>query len=315
MWSFWSKPFRSHHHRAWASEKHHLLAWVLSTESARRHYRTTELHTDDTGARMLVDGLGLEIDRVSTSLNTLDGHDTGWWALGKLYTYRAQREPFVHLDNDVFLWRPLPDRLESAPLLAQNPEHVVPGRPYYRPEAFEAVLDGLADAWLPPEWRWYRASGRSQRGECCGIFGGRHNDFVRHYAGQAIRLIEHAPNQTGWRRLADKIAHNNLFEQYLLSACVDYHRDRAGSPYRDIDIAYLFASVDQAFDGTTADQLGYTHLIADAKRNPQLADRLEARVARDHPAHYERCLSYLERDRDAPVGAAWPERDAHGELD
>jgi len=75
---------------------------------------------------MLVDGIGLEFDRVSTSLNALDAHDPGWWALGKLYTYRAQREPFVHLDNDVFLWRPLPERLASAPLLAQNPEPLRP---------------------------------------------------------------------------------------------------------------------------------------------------------------------------------------------
>src|SRR6187431_444771 len=64
VWSFWSKPFRSHHHRVWTSEKEHLLAWVLSTQTARQHYGPTELHTDDAGARMLIDGIGLEFDRV-----------------------------------------------------------------------------------------------------------------------------------------------------------------------------------------------------------------------------------------------------------
>ena len=81
VWSFWDKPFQSHHHRVWASERHHLLAWVLSTQTARQHYRTTELHTDDAGARMLVDGIGLEFDRVCVSLNALRAHDPGWWAL------------------------------------------------------------------------------------------------------------------------------------------------------------------------------------------------------------------------------------------
>jgi hypothetical protein len=300
VWSFWSKPFRSHHHRVWASEKHHLLAWVLSTQTARQHYRATELHTDDAGARMLVDGIGLEFDRVCISLNALRAHDPGWWALGKLYAYRSQREPFVHLDNDVFLWRPLPERLMTAPLLAQNPEYFTPGRSYYRPEAFEAALDGLDRAWLPPEWRWYRASGRPQRADCCGVFGGQRDDFIRYYAAQAIRLIEHAPNQTGWDRLRDKIGHNILFEQYLLGACVDYHRARDNSPYRGIDIDYVFPSLDQAFDPTIAARVGYTHLIANAKRNPELADRLEARVARDHPDHYQRCIAYLERRRGAP---------------
>src|SRR4029077_502271 len=125
-------------------------------------------------------------------------HDPAWWALGKLYAYRAQREPFVHLDNDVFLWQPLPDRVESAPLFAQNPDHFEPGRSFYHPEAFEAALNGVGRAWLPREWRWFRSSGRPQRGESCGVFGGRRDDFVRHYAGQAIRLIEHAPNRIGW---------------------------------------------------------------------------------------------------------------------
>ena len=31
VWSFWSKPFAAHRHGSWASEKHHLSAWVLST--------------------------------------------------------------------------------------------------------------------------------------------------------------------------------------------------------------------------------------------------------------------------------------------
>ena len=132
------------------------------------------------------------------------------------------------------------------------------------------------------------------------MFGGQRDDFIRHYAAQAIRLIEHAPNQAGWGRLTDKIGHNILFEQYLLGACVDYHRARGNSPYRGIDIDYVFTSLDQAFDPTIAAQVGYTHLIANAKRNPVLANRLEARVARHHPAHYQRCIAYLERRRGAP---------------
>lgn len=290
VWSFWSKPFRAHHHRVWASEKHHLLAWVLSTQTARRHYHPIELHTDDAGARMLVDGIGLEFDRVCTSLNALHARDPEWWALGKLYAYRAQAEPFVHLDNDVFLWQPLPAGLESAPVLAQNPEYFIPGQSYYQPEAFEWALAGIEDAWLPPEWQWYRANGMAQRAECCGVFGGNRVDFIRHFAAQAIRLIEHPGNQLGWQHLGDKIGHNILFEQYLLAACVEFHQAHSNSPFRDVAIRHLFSSTDEAFDPETAARMGYTHLIADAKRNWQLAGRIETRVARDYPRHYQRCL-------------------------
>jgi hypothetical protein len=290
VWSFWTKPFRSHRQSVWASERHHLLSWVLSVETTRMHYPETFLYTDCAGARLLVDGLGLEFAHVSTELNALEGHDPGWWALGKVYTYRLQTEPFIHLDNDVFLWKPLPQRIESAPVFAQNPEYFVVGASFYQPEKVELVLKRLTDGWLPEEWLWYRASGRAQKGECCGVFGGRRMDFIHHYADVALRLIGHPANQRGWRLLDAKIGHNILFEQYLLSACIEYHRSKPGSPYRDIDIQHLFKSVDDAFNPGNAARVGFTHLIAGAKRNTILAGRLEKRVQRDYPEHYERCI-------------------------
>jgi hypothetical protein len=300
VWSFWSAPFHAHHHRVWLSPRHHLLAWILSTESARRHYAPLVLHTDDAGARLLVDDIGLAFDEVHTGLNVLDGRDAGWWALGKLYAYQAQTEPFIHIDNDVFLWKALPEHLARAPVVAQNPEWFEPGASYYRPEVFETAL-AADDGWLPREWRWYRGSGLPQRGECCGLFGGTRTDFIRHYAAQAIRLVEDGANQRHLRDIDDKIGQNILFEQFLLSACVEFHRHRSGSAYRDISIEYLFESLDEAFDGAAASRLGYTHLIADAKRNPDLADRLERRVSRDYPVLYQRVLDRCRAPASAGV--------------
>lgn len=289
IWSFWSAPFFRHHHRAWSSPRHHLFAWVLSVETARRHCAPLALYTDDAGARLLVDDLGLAFDELHTSLNALDGVNPEWWALGKLHAYGAQDEPFVHVDNDVFLWEPLPDHLQRAPLLAQNPEPFIVGESYYRPELFDAGLTRRG-TWLPPEWRWARRRGGMQRAECCGIFGGTRTDFIRHYTTRAIDLVMHPGNAAALAQLDDKIGHNILFEQYLLGACIDYHRARQESPFADIDIAYLFESIDEAFDEEAAARAGYTHLIADAKRNPELADRLEARVKRDYPSQYARVL-------------------------
>ena len=288
VWSFWSKPFRAHHHRVWASDRHHLLAWILSTQTAGRYYRPLVLYTDDDGARMLVDGLGLEFDEVHTTLNALSHHDADWWAIGKLYAYRSEREPFVHLDNDVFLWKRLPETVESAAVLAQNPEFFLAGQSYYQPEVFEDVLEGRADTWLPVEWRWYRSSGTDLRAECCGVFGGQRIDFIHHYASQAIKIVEHPANRRALQSLDNKIGHNVLFEQFFLGACIEYHSRQSSSPYRDIAVEHVFPSIDDAFDPAIAGEIGYTHLIADAKQNPDLAERLERRVARDYPAHYHR---------------------------
>lgn len=289
VWSFWTRPFTDHYHATWANPIHHLFSWVISLKTVKKHYPRTALYTDDDGARLLVDKLGLEFDEVSTGLNALAAYDPAWWALGKVWTYRAQQEPFIHIDSDVFLWQPLPHDFISAPLFVQCPDFFVPRASYYKPELLESTVSRGGEIWLPAEWVWFRTSGVRQRGESCGIFGGRRIDFIQHYTNQAFKLLEHPANQPGWSFMENKIDHNILLEQYLLAACVDYHRDRATSPFRDIEIKYLFTSLDDALASDDATRLGYTHLVGTAKKNPQIITRMEQRMKRDYPDYYERC--------------------------
>jgi hypothetical protein len=292
VWSLWTKPLTHSRRRGWLSHKHHLLSWILSFESAKRFYPETVLITDDEGARLLVDELGLGFTQVSTELNELDGQDPDWWALGKLYAYQAQTEPFVHIDSDVFLWQPLPDRLARADVFVQNPEPFAHGVFHYQPENVEQAL--AAHGWLPAEWLWYRRARRDrQQGECCGIFGGTRIDFIRHYTGQALRLLNEPSNRRGWERVANKVDSMLLLEQYLLAACVAYHASNSDSPFTGLHLAYLFNSFAEAFSPDCAARAGYTHLIGDAKSNSAVADRLESRVRRDYPERYERCLSLV----------------------
>src|SRR5471032_2830482 len=114
VWSFWSKPFLAFKGRVWLEPLHHLLAWGLSVRLASKHYPDTMLVTDQAGAELLVERLGLRFTHVRTDLEQLRHADVGWWALGKLFAYSVQDRPFVHLDTDVFLWKQLPARLEGA---------------------------------------------------------------------------------------------------------------------------------------------------------------------------------------------------------
>jgi hypothetical protein len=295
VWSFWTRPFQAHHHRVWASEKHHLLSWVLSVETARRHFDSTSLVTDDDGARMLVDRVGLRFDHVSTELNVLDQEDPDWWCLGKLYAYRAQTEPFVHIDSDCFLWSPLPARMTSADLLAQNPETFPYGESgFYRPQIVEVAVRS-ARGWLPDELRWYTAA-RGGGAVNCGIVGGNCLEFIRHYADRAIRLIQHPRNRDAWTSIRDKLSENLVVEQYLLTACLAYHAGRIGSPFHDLDVQYLFRSMEEAFTPRHAARAGFTHMIGLAKADPDLARRLEARVRREYPEQYKRCARYASDD-------------------
>jgi len=264
----------------WLEPRHHLLSWVLSLETARRHFTTTALVTDTVGAELLVEGLGLRFDEVSTQLDRLPASAAGWWGLGKLIAYGSQSRPFIHVDSDVYLWSPLPDRLVTAPVLGQNAELFVPGSSYYEPEALEAVLaDG---GWLPEEWRWIRNRPAPALGAvCCGIVGGTDVEFLAHYAAQASGLVTRDGNQWCLGQLRDCGEHMIVIEQFLLWACLEYHRANPSSRFHDVRIEYLFPTEEKAYDGPASS--AYTHLIGHAKRNQLIVNRLETRVRRQYP--------------------------------
>ena len=288
-WSFWSKPYASFHHNAWMSEKHHLLSWILSVGTAQQYYRDTLLVTDNIGAQLLVNDLGLGFRNVSLELNKLEEADPHWWTLGKLYTYMSQQQPFIHIDNDVFLWKRLPLELSRSPVFAQNPERFTFGEGAYRPDLWEEAVRAV-DGELPSEWTWYTHR-RGSEAVCCGIVGGCDNEFMAYYADRAIHMVQNAQNKRALVTSTEKLGFNILVEQYFLSACVNYHRLCPQSPFFGIDIKYLFATEEEMT--INAERAGYTHLIAGSKRNVGIAERLERRVRQDYPDEYQKLTRYL----------------------
>ena len=279
---------------AWASQLHHLLGWVISVQTAKQHYSRTSLFTDDAGAEILVDGVGLQFDQVTTDLNALHDHDPDWWAVGKIFTHTLQHEPYVHIDNDVFLWKRLPDRMEKSPVLAQNPELYDYGYSRYQVANFEFAVNSVG-GWLPEELKTYLPLGGILRAECCGVVGGNALSFMKHYAQLATKLIEEPRNQPAWPLLNDKQSGNLIFEQYLLAACAHYHQGKPESPFRNVRIEHLFEDENDA--ANTACVCGYTHMISDAKRNPFVIKRLEARARKDFPDLYQRCVDFTRKSR------------------
>jgi hypothetical protein len=72
-----------------------------------------------------------------------------------------------------------------------------------------------------------------------------------------------------------------VIEQFLLWACLEYHRANPSSRFHDVRIEYLFPTEEKAYDGPASS--AYTHLIGHAKRNQLIVNRLETRVRRQYP--------------------------------
>jgi uncharacterized protein DUF6734 len=295
VWSFWSRPFEAHKHRMWATPLCHVLSWGVSVNAARRHYPETVLITDRAGKRLLVDRLGLPFTAVSTELERLNNVHPDWWALGKLVAYSMQDRPFVHIDSDVFLWKALPPDVAGAPVFAQCPEYTHPNGAWGGPHEVEGAF-AESGASLPVEWEWARSrdSGFFKE-ENCGILGGTNTEFLRYYAQTALDLVMDPQYSSAWARLPGKQMYNMLVEQFLLSACVDFHRFHPSSPYRGVRIRHLFPTWGDTGNPDYAARVGYTHLAGDAKSNPVVAKRIEERIKREDPDYLQRCRNVLER--------------------
>jgi hypothetical protein len=231
----------------------------------------------------------LRFDTVSTALDSLRHYDPRWWTLGKLHAYRSETSPFVHIDSDAYLWKAIDPSIIAGDLFAQNAEYFSLGASeFYMPEVLESFLLKRG-GWLPTEWLWARTVfGACQKGIACGVFGGQNLAFIRYYAELAFRLITDSRNAALLPNVPHKARHAILLEQYLLSACVDYHHGREGSPFKNLTVKFLFDSFEDAY--FDAGRIGLTHLLANTKKDPILMRRLEDRVAQNYPDLYDRCL-------------------------
>lgn len=289
VWSFWCKPYLAFKHKMWQMPSHHLLAWGLSVQTASRYYPDTILITDRLGKKLLVDQLGLQFANVSTELERLNEVDAGWWAMGKLLAYSLQDQPFMHLDSDVFLWKALPKYLTSAPIFAQCPEdfHHVDER--YGPREIEEAFarHNLA---LPAEWEWSRSRGGGGfREVSCGLVGGTDIWFLRHYSQLGLDLVLNSKNAPAWSAFPEKECLNMMVEQFLLAACIDFHRSSSSPAMPGVEIRYLFRSMEEACNPKLAARAGFTHLLGGAKSHPVVGRRLEERMRREDPAFFRRC--------------------------
>lgn len=128
--SFWSKPslkIQNLHadDRAsggWSDKKYHLMSWALSCLRVKEYYDRIELVTDEKGKDLLIDKLQLPYTKVLIKLNALDKYNPDLWTLSKIYACSIQKEPFIHIDNDVYIWKKFSTDIELAPLVAQNIE-------------------------------------------------------------------------------------------------------------------------------------------------------------------------------------------------
>ena len=185
--SFWTKPAviknkdnDGRYLGGWKTPKAHMMSWTLSCLSLKEHYSRVELYTDLYGKKLLIDELNLPYDSVHTDLENINCPIESLWTYGKIYTYGLQKEPFIHVDGDIFIYDTLFNPCKDD-FYGQNLEINLP---FYK-DSIEFIKNEM----LIPNWLYHYLNINDINTINTGIIGGFDISFFKKYTEIITQLI------------------------------------------------------------------------------------------------------------------------------
>jgi hypothetical protein len=287
--SYWSLPASTQEtdidgrsNGGYINSRFNYMSWALSCLTLRRFYKDVELITDQKGKVLLIDTLKLPYTKVTVCLDELNHYHPKLWAIGKIKAYQLQKEPFLHVDGDIFIWKPFGDEiLNRQALIVQNMECNYSW--YY------TQLDSIKThfSYIPTDILTNYSVDKTLISVNAGIIGGSDIDFFQRYTDEAFKFVQE--NLPHLNRINIGLF-NVIFEQYLFYVMANNH-NKSIQPF-------LTLSPKQEFSETTNFHLlphfqSFIHLIGYAKCNPYACEQVEMRLRYEFPEYYHRIATYF----------------------
>ena len=249
------------------------MAISLSCLSISKYYEV-ELVTDSFGKSLLVDELNLPYTTVITVLDELETYDNGLWALGKLKAYSVQDRPFIHIDNDIFIWNSFPSKITSGKLIAQNLEGT-------KNEYYNQICRSLVDNsfQIPNYLNDYIENNENER-VCAynaGILGGSEISFFKEYTETAFNIIN---NNIERLHLIDVGLFNIFFEQSLFYVLSKKRNIQIETLITESDLPYI------PFDFDSIPNKWFIHTLGNTKKHEIVNEQVYLRLLKEHPKFY-----------------------------
>ena len=267
IYSLWTKPFIDKGSAlGFNSLEDFFTSFILSVNVARQHYPNIHFYTDDYGVEFIEPYKNeLNFTQVHNVLNEMDWLPVQWWAFPKLYVYSLQKEPFMHLDNDVYFWDKIPDNVKNEyDIICQGDELGIDHNYcYYDPyTSLEFHLPELLD------FSKYKTALNA------GTYGAFNKKGLNMFYDLYKTGIKVAKNILNDKYLKDNLDWDNTHNYHLvgLNMLIEQYYACIYSQLNNLKI-YKIINGDWS-----AKELKYTHLIADAKRNPEMMEKLYKRV-------------------------------------
>ncbi|UUF15760.1 MULTISPECIES: DUF6734 family protein [Flavobacterium] len=281
--SFWSGNETNFANDAgWYSYKYNWLSWILSCHQLVNYHDEVELYTDQFGYKILIEELKLPYTKVHVLLDEINNYPKDLWAVSKVKTFEMQKEPFIHVDGDVYVWESLNEKFKNSGLITQNLELTTS---YYR-KHWEVIYPHLR--FMPDELKKY-SDGESNFACNMGIIGGNNIDFFQKYCKKSIEFVDN--NIRVWPNIEGQYF-NLFFEQVLFYQFANQSNQKIDFlfPETPKDNEYLgFADFDKIPNKT------YLHLLGVYKKQRPVCKALEIYTMKHYPEQYTALMRLINK--------------------
>lgn len=263
----------------WLAPEYNLMSLALSALQLKKYYKDLVLYADSASAKLLIDKLNLPYTEMYCELDKLNKYHPELWALPKIHVYAKQDEPFLHIDGDVFIWKPFEKKLIQNDLVAQNMESATV---YYSKimNELEANLN-----YFPMEILEERTQKNPIHAYNAGIFGGQDTIFFRDYARKAFEFVN--KNETALSKI--RVGNFNIFfEQYLFYCLAKKQNKKVGVLFEDIIGDNQYKGFGDFTEVPYNKQ--YLHLLGNYKRSKTVCLQLADRLRQDYPEYYYKII-------------------------
>jgi len=236
IFSNWIEPQNENWNTGYRTMEEFLIGLEISVKLASQHY---ECHfAGDPFSCGIVTSKNLPF----YSIQTLDFSKApkGLWNYSKLLACSVFEPPFIHIDNDVFVSKILPD---FDDYLFQNTEHL-DGYPFYdKPIGLMKHLD------LPENI--FNLNNRVASN--CGIIGIKRKELVDEWINPVIDFV-HTHDFKNLKLQRPDILFEIVIEQFTANCSINYHKRKS---------KYLLKNELES----DAIKTGYCHMVSSTKRN------------------------------------------------
>lgn len=284
--SYWSKPYEKsvvgNQMGGWCDKIFHYMSCALSCLKLAEYY-PVELVTDQKGKDIFIDKIGLPFRSVKDDLQNID-YPTDLWAIAKIITYSLQTEPFLHVDNDIYIWSEFPEYIVRSNLAVQSIEESYAHNRSYT----EDIMDKFS--YVPAAISKQKETGLEVNSINAGIIGGNNLSFIHDYGQEAVRFVERNLNDLD--KLSNLKGFNLIFEQCLFYSMAKQRgeeivcllNEKMNLEYRELVRFWDVPGIRT-----------YIHAISTYKEHYVIGEQIAQRLWYEYPEYFYRIQRLIEK--------------------